>query len=80
MDSPPTAASPPHAPSVHDDHTSASHSREHVADPSGREAALQTLRLGPRGAATVASIALSIVLLLWLLFYLLVFLPRGPVE
>lgn len=74
------AAPPANAPYVHDDHTSASHGPVHVADPSGRGAALRTLRRGPRGAATLASIALGVVLLLWILFYLFIFLPRGPVE
>lgn len=35
---------------------------------------------GPVGALTVAGIATAIVVLMWLLFYLLVFLPRGGVQ
>ncbi|WP_042118016.1 hypothetical protein [Rhizobium etli] len=32
---------------------------------------------GPQGAVTVAGIATAIVFLLWILFYLLVFVPRS---
>ncbi|WP_195909640.1 hypothetical protein [Rhizobium tubonense] len=35
---------------------------------------------GPRGAIVVAGIATTVVVALWLLFYLLVFLPRGVVQ
>ncbi len=38
------------------------------------------LRAGPRGALALAGIATAIVLLLWLAFYLLVFVPRGPAS
>ncbi|MGR9172831.1 hypothetical protein [Rhizobium sp. KDH_Rht_773_N] len=32
---------------------------------------------GPRGAVVVAGIATAIVVLMWILFYLLVFVPRS---
>lgn len=35
---------------------------------------------GPHGAIVVAGIATAIVVAMWLLFYLLVFLPRGVVQ
>jgi hypothetical protein len=35
---------------------------------------------GPRGAFVVAGIAAAIVVLLYFLFYLLVYLPRGVVQ
>jgi hypothetical protein len=35
---------------------------------------------GPQGAIVVAGIATAVVVALWLLFYLLVFLPRGVVQ
>ena len=38
------------------------------------------VRSGPIGALTVAGIATAIVIGMWLLFYLLVFLPRGPLQ
>jgi hypothetical protein len=33
---------------------------------------------GPRGALALAGIATFIVVAIWLAFYLLVFMPRGP--
>lgn len=38
------------------------------------------VKSGPVGAITVAGIATAIVVATWLLFYLLVFLPRGPLQ
>ena len=35
---------------------------------------------GPGGALVLAGIATVIVVALWLAFYLLVFLPRGPLQ
>ncbi len=52
---------------------------EHVAAPIDSDAAARTLRHGPRGALLVSSIAVAILLLSWLAFYFLLFLPRGPI-
>jgi len=60
-------------------HHSAAASPEHVAAPIDSDAAARALRHGPRGALLVASIAVAIVLLIWLAFYFLLFLPRGPI-
>jgi hypothetical protein len=38
------------------------------------------VRSGPVGAVVVAGIATAIVIALWFAFYLMVFLPRGPVQ
>lgn len=35
---------------------------------------------GPQGAIVVAGIATAVVVVMWLLFYFLVFLPRGAVQ
>ena len=35
---------------------------------------------GPRGALALAGIATFIVVAIWLAFYLLVFMPRGPAQ
>ena len=35
---------------------------------------------GPRGALALAGIATFIVVAIWLAFYLLVFIPRGPAQ
>jgi hypothetical protein len=61
------------------EHQSAAASPEHVAAPIDSDAAALALRHGPRGALLVSSIAVVIVLLIWLAFYFLLFLPRGPI-
>lgn len=38
------------------------------------------VRSGPIGAITIAGIATAIVVGMWLLFYALVFLPRGALQ
>ena len=38
------------------------------------------VRSGARGAVALAGVATAIVIGLWIAFYLLVFLPRGPVP
>ncbi|MCC6736323.1 MAG: hypothetical protein IT534_09370 [Bauldia sp.] len=46
-----------------------------------KEADLErALRLVPRGAAALAGLAVALIIVGWLLVYLLVFLPRGPVN
>jgi hypothetical protein len=60
-------------------HHSAAALPEHVAAPIDSDAAAQALRHGPRGALLVSSIAVAIILLGWLAFYFLLFLPRGPI-
>ena len=60
-------------------HHSAAHLPEHVAAPIGPDEAAQALRNGPIGALTVAAIAVGILFIGWMLFYFLLFLPRGPI-
>jgi hypothetical protein len=40
---------------------------------------MAALEHGPRGALLVASIAVSLLLIGWVAFYFLLFLPRGPI-
>ena len=40
----------------------------------------EIVRRGPGGAFAVAGVATAIVVLIFLLFYLLVYLPRGAVQ
>ncbi|MBB5460151.1 hypothetical protein [Paraburkholderia sp. Cpub6] len=35
---------------------------------------------GPKGAIVLAGTATSIVILIWMVFYVLVFLPRGVIQ
>jgi hypothetical protein len=44
------------------------------------EAVEAVVTAGPRGAVVLAGIATALVLAVWLAFYLLVFLPRGPAS
>lgn len=45
----------------------------------GSEAAVAALERGPRGALVVSAIAVSLLVIGWLVFYFLLFLPRGAV-
>ena len=60
-------------------HHSAAARPEHVAAPIGPDAAAQALRNGPIGALVVAAIAVGLLFIGWMLFYFLLFLPRGPI-
>ena len=49
--------------------------------PDQRQAEVEEIvRRGPGGAFAVAGVATAIVVLIFVLFYLLVFLPRGAVQ
>jgi hypothetical protein len=52
---------------------------EHVAAPVGADEAAQALRNGPIGALIVSAIAVALLFIGWMLFYFLLFLPRGPI-
>lgn len=60
-------------------HGTAAVSRERAARTIGPEAAAEALKHGPRGALVLASIAVVLLFVGWLLFYFLLFLPRGPI-
>ena len=60
-------------------HSSAAHLPEHVAAPMRADEATEALRNGPKGALVIASIAVAILFVGWLAFYLLLFMPRGPI-
>jgi hypothetical protein len=60
-------------------HHSAAARPEHVAAPIGPDEAAQALRNGPVGALVVAAITVGILFIGWMLFYFLLFLPRGPI-
>jgi hypothetical protein len=40
----------------------------------------EIVRAGPRGALTLAGIAVAVVFALWFLFYFFIFLPRGVIH
>jgi hypothetical protein len=51
----------------------------HVATPIGPDEAAQALKNGPKGALVVAAIAVALLVIGWMAFYFLLFLPRGPI-
>ena len=56
-------------------HQTAADSPDHIGD----DEAAQALHDGPIGALLVASIAVGILFIAWLVFYFLLFMPRGPI-
>ena len=64
---------------VGEHHHSAAASPQHVAAPISAHAAADALKDGPKGALLVASVAVLLLLLGWLAFYFLLFLPRGSI-
>jgi len=60
-------------------HHSAAHLPEHVAAPIGTDEATEALKNGPVGALVIASVAVGLLLIGWMAFYFLLFLPRGPI-
>ena len=64
---------------IDEPHHSAAARPEHVAAPIGPDEAAQALRNGPVGALVVAAITVGILFIGWMLFYFLLFLPRGPI-
>ena len=52
---------------------------EHVAARIDAAAAAALLKQGPRGALAVAGLAAGLLFIGWVLFYFLLFIPRGPV-
>jgi hypothetical protein len=52
---------------------------DHVAAPIDAETAAAALKYGPRGALLLASISVGLLFVGWLLFYFLLFMPRGSI-
>ena len=57
----------------------ATRSPDPVAAPISGDEAAQTLRDGPIGAFVVASIAVGLLFIAWLIFYFFLFIPRGEI-
>jgi len=51
-----------------------------VSDPADEARLEEVLKTVPKGALTLAGIALGLLLLAWLAVYFLIFLPRGPIS
>jgi hypothetical protein len=60
-------------------HISAAATGEHVAAPLDADTAAASKSHGPRGALLLAGISVGLLFIGWLLFYFILFLPRGSV-
>jgi hypothetical protein len=60
-------------------HSSAASTIEHVSAPIDAETAVEAMSHGPRGAFLLAGISAGLLFVGWLLFYFVLFIPRGPV-
>jgi len=60
-------------------HQTAADSPDHIGAHISDDEAAQALRDGPIGALVVASIAVGLLLVAWLVFYFLLFMPRGAI-
>jgi hypothetical protein len=60
-------------------HVSAAYQPENVAFVGSDEELSRITAAGPRGALVLAGLAVAVLLAIWLAFYALVFLPRGPI-
>jgi hypothetical protein len=59
--------------------SSAARSSKHVSEPIDAQTAADTLKSGPRGAFFMAGISVGLLFIAWLVFYFLLFIPRGSV-
>ena len=69
----------PHDPMIHSNQPSAADSPFDVADEVDEAALAAVMRYVPLGAGVLASAAVALLVLGYLLIYLLVFIPRGTV-
>jgi hypothetical protein len=60
-------------------HQTATYSPDQIGAPVSTEEAAQALRDGPIGAFVVAGIAVGVLFIAWLVFYFLLFIPRGAI-
>jgi hypothetical protein len=60
-------------------HVSSAALPEHVAVPIDAESAAALLKDGPRGAYFLAGVSVGLLFVGWLLFYFLLFMPRGNI-
>lgn len=61
------------------EHISAAFHRENVAFVGTEDEVKRIAAAGPRGALMLAAVAVACLLAIWLAFFVLVYLPRGPI-
>lgn len=64
---------------VDEGYRSAPAATEQASPPIDFSGTAEALKGGPRGALFVSAIAVGLLFVGWLLFYFLLFLPRGPI-
>jgi hypothetical protein len=64
---------------VDEPNQSTAHSPDHVDVPISSDEAAQALHNGPIGAYIVAGITVGLLFIGWLVFYFLLFMPRGSI-
>jgi hypothetical protein len=64
---------------LNNNQASAAGASEHKPPSIDAEAAAALLKQGPRGALAVAGFSVGLLLIGWLLFYFLLFIPRGSI-
>jgi hypothetical protein len=62
-----------------EDHVSCAFRAENVAAHADQEEIMAIAARGPRGALALAGLSVTIMLAIWLAFFLFVYLPRGAV-
>jgi hypothetical protein len=62
-----------------EEHVSAAFRPENVARDGSQDEVLAIVAAGPRGAAALAGLAVAVLLVIWVAFFVFVFLPRGAV-
>jgi hypothetical protein len=63
-----------------EDYVSAAARPENVGRHGSQEEVRNIVALGPRGALTVAALAVAMLLAIWIAFFFFVFLARGAVD
>jgi hypothetical protein len=62
------------------EHISAAFHRENVAFVGAEDEVKRIVAAGPRGALVLAALAVATLLAIWLAFFVLIYLPRGPIA
>lgn len=70
-------AIPPTADDGLNEHVSAAFQRENVAFIGSQDELMKIVNEGPWGAAALAGLAVTVMLAIWVAFFIFVFLPRG---
>jgi hypothetical protein len=62
------------------EHISAAFHKDNVAFVGAKDEIERIAAAGPRGAMVLAGLAVAIMLVIWLVFFVVIYLPRGPIA